>query len=256
MRDPDASGEPRSPLPFVAWGAPLVRATFFERPNRFLVRARLDDAAAGEVVDAHLADPGRLEEILLPGATLGLRPEAPSTTRRTRWTVMLAQAPVEDGGGWVSLNTAMPNRLIRQALVAGALSEMDGWRFVRHEVTWGASRLDFLLEDGNGRKLYVEAKSVTLVRQGVALFPDAVTARGARHLEELIHAVEAGHQAAVLFVLQRPDASRIVAARDIDPTFSDTLARAAASGVGVMGRRCDVTWEGIRLGARVPVETG
>ena len=251
-----STDERKPPLPFVAWGAPLVRATFIERPNRFLVRARLGETASGEIVDTHLADPGRLEEILRPGVILGLRPEAPSGTRRTRWTVMVAQAPDEDGGGWVSLNTTMPNRLVREALAAGALAELNGWRLVRHEVAWGASRLDFLMEDEGGHKLYIEAKSVTLVRDGIALFPDAVTARGARHLEELIHAVQAGHQAAVLFVLQRPDASRIVAARDIDPTFSDTLARAAASGVRVLGRRCDVTWEGIRLGAPVPAEAG
>lgn len=251
---PDARGKAVPPLPFVAWGTPLVPATFVERPNRFLVRARVEGASAG-VVDTHLADPGRLEELLVPGVTLGLRPEKPSGTRRTRWTVMLAEAPPGDGGGWVSLNTTVPNRLVREALVTEALQELKGWSFVRHEVPWGDSRLDFLMESGDHRRLYIEAKSVTLVRDGVAFFPDAVTARGARHLEELIRVVQAGHEAMVIFVLQRPDASRIVAARDIDPTFSDTLARAAASGVRVVGRRCHVSWDGIRLGGPVPVET-
>lgn len=231
-----------------------MRASFVERPNRFVVRARLEDAVSTEIVDTHLADPGRLHEILRPGVTLGLRPEDASSTRRTRWTVMLAQAPDDDGGGWVSLNTSIPNKLVRKALVTGVLSELDGWRFVRQEVPFGASRLDFLMEDDEGRRLYIEAKSVTLVEEGVARFPDAATARGTRHLEELIRAVEAGHHAMVFFVLQRPDASRIVAARDIDPTFSDTLARAAAAGVQVVGRRCEVGWDGIRLTDPVPVE--
>lgn len=239
---------------FIGWGAPLQAARFLERPNRFVVHARLE--ADGREVVAHLADPGRLKELLLPGARMGLRPEPPSATRKTRWTAMLVAAPEADEGEWVSVNTAMPNRLVRSALESGALDELAGWRLVRHEVPFGDSRLDFLLADDAGRRLYVEAKSVTLVEDGVALFPDAVTARGARHLEELVRAVEEGHEAAVLFVLQRPDASHIVAAEAIDPVFSRTLARAEEIGVRVLGRRCRVSWEGIEMGDGVPASSG
>ncbi len=158
------------------------------------------------------------------------------------------------GRGWVSVNTTQPNRLVGRALEAGVLSEFHGWRCVGREVRYGSSRLDFLLENADGARQYVEVKSVTLVEDGTAMFPDAVTTRGARHVEELIAAVEEGHQAAVLFVLQRPDAQRIVAARSIDPGFSEALARAEAAGVRVLGRRCEVGWEGIRLGE--PVEAG
>lgn len=185
---------------------------------------------------------------------MGLRPEPPSASRSTRWTALLVESVA--GDGWVSVNTTLPNRLVRQALADGALSEFRGWKLARWEVPFGASRLDFLLEGGDGRRMYVEAKSVTLVENGVALFPDAVTARGARHLEELVRAVEEGHEAAVLFVLQRPDARRIVAARRIDPVFSGALARAERAGVRVLGRRCSVEWEGIRLGGRVPAGAG
>jgi sugar fermentation stimulation protein A len=230
----------------------LVGARFLHRPNRFVVHAEVE----GEEVVAHLADPGRLTELLVPGARMGLRPEPPSPTRKTRWTALLVEAPEADGGGWVSVNTTIPNRLVEQALRAGALEELAGWRYVRREVPFGASRLDFLLEDDAGVRLYVEAKSVTLVEDGVALFPDAVTARGARHVEELMQAVADGHRAAVLFVLQRPDARRIVAARAIDPLFSETLARAEAAGVRILGRRCRVGWEGIELGGPVPAGAG
>lgn len=169
---------------------------------------------------------------------------------------MLVEAPEGDAGDWVSVNTTIPNRLVRLALEMEALDEVAGWHLVRHEVPFGDSRLDFLLADASGQRLFMEAKSVTLVDDGVALFPDAVTSRGTRHLEELVHAVEEGHQAAVLFVLQRPDAARIVAARVIDPVFSDTLARAEEAGVRVLGRRCRVMWEGIELGGRVPASSG
>jgi len=240
-----------SPLPFVDWGAPLVEARFVHRPNRFVVHAELP--GRGDVV-AHLADPGRLRELLVPGRRLGLRPEPPSPTRSTEWTAMVVESVA--GDAWVSVNTTTPNRLVELALRARALEELEGWRHVRREVRFGGSRLDFLLENDPGRHLYLEAKSVTLVEGGVALFPDAVTARGARHLEELIRAVGEGHEAAALFVLQRPDADRIVAARHIDPLFADTLARAQQAGVRVLGRRCAVEWTGIRLGGRVPAEAG
>lgn len=246
----------------VGWGAELVEGRFLHRPNRFVVHAEV----RGEEVEAHLADPGRLEELLIVGARMGFRPEPPSETRRTRWTALLVESPEsrtapEGPLAWVSVNTTMPNRLIRRALEAGVLEEFDGWRYVGREVSYGTSRLDFLLEqDGPGgeppRKLWVEAKSVTLVEDGLALFPDAVTARGARHVDELRRAVEEGHEAAVLFVLQRPDARRIVAARAIDPTFAETLARAEAAGVRVLGRRCRVDWEGIELMGPVPAGAG
>ena len=233
----------------VAWGAPLVEARFVHRPNRFVVHAEVD----GREVVTHLADPGRLEELLVPGRRMGLRPEAPSPSRKTGWTSLLVESP--DGAGWVSLNTTMPNRLILKALQAGVLEEFAGWSYAAREVRYGGSRLDFLLER-DGRRLYIEAKSVTLVEDGVALFPDAVTARGARHVRELMDAVAEGHEAAVLFVLQRPDAQRIVAARSIDPVFSDTLAQAEAAGVRVLGRRCSVDWEGITLREAVPAGAG
>lgn len=238
-------------LPFLPWGAPLVEARFLRRPNRFVVHALPAD---GREVVAHLADPGRLEELLVPGRRMGLRPEAPSPTRTTRWTALLVESP--DGREWVSLNTTMPNRLVRAALAEEALTELDGWKLHAWEVRFGSSRLDFLLHDAGGRSLYVEAKSVTLVQNGVALFPDAVTARGARHLGELVRAREEGHEAAVLFVLQRSDADRIVAARAIDPDFAEALARAERAGVRVLGRRCSVGWDGIRLGGRVEAGVG
>ena len=233
----------------MSWGAPLVEARFLSRPNRFVVHAEV----AGEEVVTHLADPGRLRELLITGRRMGLRPEAVSPTRRTRWTSLLVESP--SAPGWVSLNTTVPNELVHHALVRGALPEFAGWSYARREVPYGKSRLDFLLER-DGRRLYIEAKSVTLVEDDTALFPDAVTSRGARHLRALIRAVEEGCEAAVLFVLQRPDANSIVAARRIDPVFADTLLEAQEAGVRVLGRRCHVDWEGITLGASVPATAG
>ena len=253
---------------------PLREARFVERPNRFLLRCALpvrEERAAGsegglavresapsgrapEVVDVHMADPGRLEELLLPDRRVWIR-YAASPTRKTDWSAVLVEAP--DGRGLVSVDTTMPNRLIHRALAERSLEEFDGWKLERAEFPLGRSRIDFLLRQGV-RSLALEVKSVTLVEDGVALFPDAVTARGARHVRELTEiagTVDEGGthwEAAILFVLQRGDARRIEAARSIDPDFADALAEAKAAGVRVLGRRCRVTPDRLELGPPVP----
>ena len=255
--------ELRPPVPIVAvpLGGPLVPARFVERPNRFVVHARLREG--GEPVAAHLADPGRLRELLVPGRRLWLRPAAEparatrktprKAPRKTRWSAVLVEAP---GGLLVSVDTTVPNRLVAEALRRGALPELGPYRLERAEHRLGRSRIDFLLSAAGAAErppLLLEVKSVTLVEEGVALFPDAVTARGARHLRELAaHARSGAYGAAVLFVAQRPDVERVVAARAIDPDFAEALEEARAAGVRVLARRCRVSLEAIALDAPVP----
>lgn len=230
---------------------PLREARFVERPNRFLVRVELP---AEGIVSAHLPDPGRLSELLLPGRRLWLRP-ASGPGRKTSWTAVLAQTP--DGTGLVSVDTTLPNRLVGRALEAGVLPELGAWEEARGEVPMGGSRFDFLLR-GDGRRKLVEVKSVTLVEAGVGLFPDAITARGARHVAELAELSQSDEDldAAVLFVLQRDDGRRIQAARSIDPDFADALEVAHRAGVAVLGRRCRVAPDRVTLAGPVPVDVG
>jgi len=242
--------------PFVPIQGPLSLARFVHRPNRFLLQVRLEDT--GDVVEAHMADPGRLKELLIPGRRVWLQP-ASNPHRKTRWSAVLTEAP--DGVGLVSIDTGLPNRLIHAALQAGAMEEFSQWELVRREYPLGRSRFDFLLEEdetqGRNRKLVLEVKSVTLVEDGVALFPDAVTERGARHVLELAEiARRHAWEAAILFVLQRSDAGEIRAARSIDERFADALSRAAEAGVHVYGRRCRVAEDGMELGERVEVTVG
>ncbi len=242
--------------PFVPLGSSsLASARHVGRLSRFLVRCRLEQ---GETeVEAHLPDPGRLKELLVPGRRVWLRPAPPPTERsprrKTRWTAVLVQTP--NGRGLVSLDTTLPNRLIASALKQHALSEFANWQLDRAETRLGKSRFDFLLRASASRKLVLEVKSVTLVENRIGLFPDAVTARGARHVRELAKVVQRRKwHAAVLFVAQRSDIGCIHAARRIDPVFADALEEAKAAGVWILGRRCRVRTDRVTLGSTVPVD--
>lgn len=233
----------------MALPGPLVEARFLERPNRFLIRCRIPGHDGDQ--DVHMADPGRLRQLLVPGARVWVQPAA-SPSRRTRWSAVLVET--SEGGEVVSLRTTLPNDLILRALQDRALSELDGWSLLRSEWTHGRSRFDFLLENEAGRRLVLEVKGVTLVEDGAGRFPDAVTARGTRHVQELTAIAREGTmEAAILFVLQRGDADSIGAARSIDPRFADALAEARRAGVRLFGRRCLVSLEEVELAGPVPV---
>jgi sugar fermentation stimulation protein A len=228
-----------------------VRARFVERPNRFLLRVVRVDSDSEEIEEAHLPDPGRLRELLIPGAEIWLRP-ADGPTRRTRWTAMLVRSP--DGSELISLDTTLPNRLLAPALGSRLLEEFEDWSLEAREWTHGRSRFDFLLVRESGERLVLEVKSVTLVEGRTALFPDAVTSRGARHVRELAEfAGRSGWNAAVLFVAQRADADRILPAREIDPDFADALLEARDAGVQIFGRRSRVDHDSVTLGSPVEV---
>lgn len=225
---------------------PWREATFLERPNRFVVHARLKDS--DDVVRAHLPDPGRLAELLVPGRRVWVTPAR--TPRKTAWSCIYAESPE---GHLVCVNTQRPNRLVARALQEGSIDEFAADSYVRAEATWGRSRFDFLLER-DGEPLYVEVKGVSWVQGDAARFPDAVTARGTRHLHELAEiATTPGHHAALVLLVQREGGRWIEAARERDPDFAEALAQAAAAGVMLVGRRARITLEETILGEAIPI---
>ncbi|HSG80692.1 MAG TPA: DNA/RNA nuclease SfsA [Gemmatimonadota bacterium] len=223
---------------------PLLPARFLSRPNRFLTIVDLDN----QQVAAHLPDPGRLRELLVPGAPVWVRP-ASSPARKTSFTLAMTEAA---SGELVSLVTTLPNQLVEEALEGQRISELADWQLISREHAWKGSRFDFLLGRGADR-LLLEVKSVTLVEGRRALFPDAVTRRGTRHVTELAAAGKEGVGAAVLFVVQRRDAESVTAARAIDPAFADALAAANLAGVRLLAYRCRVTLEEAHLAEAIPV---
>jgi sugar fermentation stimulation protein A len=229
---------------------PLQKANFIERPHRFAVRAALDHD--DRRVEAHLPDPGRLRELLLPGAELWLQP-ASRPGRKTSFSARLVRSVT---GELVGVDTQLPNRLVAQALRDRELSPFTLWELAGAEVTHRSSRFDFLLRDAAGQPHYLEVKSVSLVEDGVALFPDAVTARGRRHLAELTELRRTGHGASVLFVVQRGDASRVRANARRDPDFAEAMAVAARAGVQFQARSCRFDPLGAAWLDEVPVDPG
>jgi sugar fermentation stimulation protein A len=225
----------------------LQPAVILDRPNRFILRCRFPD---GVQVEAHLPNSGRLTGVLEAGGTAWLAP-AGAVHRSTSATVRLVETR---SGVTVGVDTSLPNRLIDTALNGPGLDELFPYRFERREFTVGKSRFDFLLRADPRQPMLLEVKSVSWVRDGVGLFPDAVSARGARHLRELASAVrEQRYSAAVCFVVQRDDAQRVEPAREVDSEFGEAFDSAMAAGVRFLARRCRMHPGGVTLGPGIPV---
>lgn len=224
----------------------LVAGRFLRRLNRFAALVEV----GGRRLRVHVRNSGRLHELFTPGRPVLLEPAA-NPDRRTRFTLALVRLR----SGFVSADAQLPNALVEEALQRGALRGFRGYRIRRREPAMGRNRADFLLVQGEQGCL-LEVKSVTLVGRGVALFPDAPTVRGRRHLEHLIAARRRGLRAAILFVIQRCDATGFAPNWDADPEFAETLHRASRAGVRVGAMVCRVSRKGAELGRPVPVRLG
>ncbi len=218
---------------------------FIERPNRFLAVLDTKDGRRR----CHVRDPGRLKELLVRGAPV-VYLERSNPGRKTDCEVLL----VWDGRVWTVVNSGLHSELAMEPLLSGLLPELRGFTSLRREVRYGDSRVDFLLEFP-GKLLYLEVKGCTLVRDGVALFPDAPTERGRRHVMNLIRAVEEGHDAAVLFLVMRPDAELLTPNAETDPGFAEALREAENRGVRMFAVTFKYFARSIIPLTRIPVVT-
>ncbi|MFZ5511113.1 MAG: DNA/RNA nuclease SfsA [Pseudomonadota bacterium] len=229
------------------FAAPLIEGRLLRRYQRFLADVDL----GGAVVTAHCPNTGSMLGCAQAGSRVWLS-RHDSGTRKYAHTWEL----VEAGGVLVGINTARTNRLVEEAVGAGVIAELAGYRRLRREVRYGAegSRIDLLLESDDRPPCYVEIKNVTAaVQDGIALFPDAVSARGAKHLREMTAMVAEGRRAVLVFCAQRADALEVRPADAIDPEYGRTLRQALAAGVEAVAYRAEVTPESIRVSRRVPV---
>jgi len=231
--------------------SPLIPATLQRRYKRFLADVVLPD---GEEITAHVANPGAMTGLAAPGTKVWLS-KSSNPARKLPYSWELAEVDLGSGMELVGVNTGHPNALVAAAIADGAIAELRGYGVLRREVKYGRnSRVDFLLEQQGKPSCFVEVKNVHLMRtKAVAEFPDSVTARGARHLEELAAMVALGHRAMMVFLIQIGSADRLALARDIDPRYGAAFDRARMQGVEAIAYRCAISAVEIAVAGAVPV---
>ncbi len=221
----------------------LIPASFIARQNRFLAVADID----GREVECHIPNPGRMNELLFHGSKVYLT-ERSQFNRKTKYDVTITECE----GNLVSIDSRMPNIIMREAIEEDLLPEFQGYEVEKCEPFYDNSRFDFRLSGPRGSML-LEVKSCTLVQKGLALFPDAPTLRGTRHLKTLIDSLKK-FEAAIVFIIQRGDSNRFRANSITDPDFSRMLEKAFDKGVNILAYDTHITLNGISINRRVPVE--
>lgn len=221
------------------------------RYKRFLADIELVN---GEIITAHTANTGAMTGCSEPGSRVWLScSDNPKRKYPFTWELVEVAPGVTCG-----INTMQSNKLVRNAIEFGLINELRGYQNIHCEQSYGKenSRIDLLLEpdsvDGKP-PCYVEVKNVTLVKDEVAYFPDAVSNRGTRHLRELMNVVESGNRAVIFFCVQRNDCNEVRPARDIDKVYAETLSEALLAGVEALAYRFNVTEEEISLDKRLSV---
>lgn len=220
----------------------IHKAVFLERPNRFIAHCTVD----GMLETVHVKNTGRCRELLVPGATVYLE-KSSNPNRKTAYDMVTVETPF----GLVNMDAAAPNQVAGELLRAGAI--LSSPTLVRPEVRFGASRLDFYAENDQQR-LFVEVKGVTLRQGAWAVFPDAPTVRGTKHMGELVQAVAQGYRAMALLIVQMGGCTAFRPNRETDPAFCRALRDARAAGVEVRAVDCRVTPNTVTANRELPVD--
>ncbi len=224
---------------------PLVEGIFLKREKRFLAHVQLP---TGEKVIAHSTNTGSLKSCLIPGAPVLLSPVR-NPARKTRFT----WEAIRIGDTWVGVNTQIPNKLVYLALKNRRLPEFRPFDKIRTEVTFANSRFDIYMENGR-EKLFAEIKNVTYREGEYALFPDAPTSRGLKHLYELIRALEEGYRAAMIYIVPRTDTEIFAPAAEIHPEYARVLREAHQKGLEIYPYRVTVNPQGADITGLLPFE--
>lgn len=223
---------------------PLQSATLIKRYKRFLADVRTND---GKKTTVHCPNSGSMRGCSTPGSQVMLS-TSPNPGRKYPQTLEM----IKESDTWIGINTMLTNTIVAEAILAGHIKELQNIdTLTREVVTSKSSRLDLLLERGN-EKIYVEIKNCSLVEDGWAMFPDAVTTRGTKHLNELAMLVEQGHQGIIFFCIQRTDADQFKPAAHIDPTYATTLANVHKKGVQILAYQAEILPEAITIQKSIP----
>lgn len=220
---------------------PLESGVLVQRYKRFFADVAMDD---GRHITAHCPNTGPMLGLSNPGSRVWLS-RSDSPTRKLAHTLEI----IQQGDALVGANTLLPNKLVGEALDAGVITELAGYDTVRREVRYGeGSRVDFLLEAEDRAPCFVEVKNVNVVRTpGLVEFPDCISTRALKHLDDLAREAAAGARAVILFAIQRADCTAFAAAADLDPAYAKRLREVAEAGVEVLCYDCDISPEAITL---------
>lgn len=226
--------------------SPLVPAKLIKRYKRFLADVELEDTS---VITVHCPNTGTMKTCSTPGSPVLLSVSNNPKRKYPHTFEMICES-----GHWVGVNTMRTNALVAEGIEAGIVTEFTDVVNIKKEVKVSdKSRLDLLVEDKNG-KTYIEVKNCSMAIDGIAMFPDAVTSRGAKHLDELMELVQKGERAVIFFLIQRGDTSRFAPAQHIDPVYANKLRDAKESGVMLLAYQAEVTQTGIQLARPLPID--
>lgn len=225
----------------------IINGIFLERPNRFIAHVEVD----GVSETVHVKNTGRCKELLLPGSTVYLS-VADNPSRKTKYDLIAVEKQRDDASPLlINMDSQIPNAAAEEWLRKDTLFSSDA--VIRREVTYGNSRFDFFVTDGD-RKAFLEVKGVTLEEKGIAMFPDAPTDRGVKHLRELMQCRKDGYEAYVLFVIQMKEMTALRPNDTTHPAFGNALREADQAGVKILAMDCVVTPDSIVLDEAVPVQ--
>ncbi len=223
----------------------VIPAVFLARPNRFVAHVEID----GVKETVHVKNTGRCRELLLPGCRVYLSC-SDNPTRKTKYDLIAVEKKRENDTLLINMDSQIVNDAAEEWLHTGAFVSSNAT--IRREVTYGASRFDFYIEDG-ARKIFLEVKGVTLEKNGVASFPDAPTERGVKHLHELIDCMRVGYEAYVLFVVQMKGITSFCPNDEMHPAFGEALRTAQSKGVGILVKDCKVLPDSITIDGDIPI---
>lgn len=228
---------------------PLIEGKLIKRYKRFFADIALED---GTIITSHCPNTGSMRTCGTAGDRVFVEPND-NPKRKLKYTWEYTATP----DGYIGVNTQRPNQIVAAAIADGQVSELAGYSKLKTEVKYGSnSKIDILLENDHGKRCYVEVKNVTLIANDALLFPDAITTRGQKHLQELINVVTQGDRAVMFYLVNRPDGKKFAAAANIDPTYAKLLDQAVAAGVEVLVYRVAADLKGMKLGTSVPHDYG
>ncbi len=222
-----------------------IKGVFIRRLNRFVGVVEID----GKIHKVHIHDPGRLTELLYFGAEVLVR-EHQSPNRRTDYYLLA----VRHGDLWVLVDSSLHSKIVEEAIKENLIAELEGYAILKREFKLKGSRIDFLLQSPSGFKALMEVKGCTLVKDGLALFPDAPTSRGYKHVLHLIDAVKRGFKSMIMFLIMREDAEFFMPNWDTDPKFSKALLNAHNCGVTILAYVASLSVPFLEVRVKRPVK--